>query len=89
MHKRDYQEHIESKNYRMRQQIQSSTSVIQTSQIYSRWGLVQVLEFLKTALPVAVFGYQFWDWWSQTDYYKQSKLKPIPPPPSQILVSFL
>lgn len=39
------------------------------------------ISYLKDALPACMFLYKFGDWWFDSDAYKESKMKPIPPPP--------
>ena len=46
------------------------------------------LELLKNALPACLFIYQFFEWWYESDAYKNSLSVPIPPPPEPIPVYF-
>lgn len=54
---------------------------------YSRRGLSGALELLKILLPVSVMGYQFYEWFLNSDLYKQSLTFPVPPPPDALPVS--
>jgi peroxin-12 len=49
--------------------------------IYTKIIGSNALEFLKTALPLALLVYQFADGWYSSDAYKKLKIEPIPKPP--------
>ncbi|KAJ3170214.1 ubiquitin-protein ligase peroxin 12 [Geranomyces variabilis] len=46
--------------------------------------LYKGFDYLKHALPMAVFFFKFLEWWYSSDYSSQGSTKPIPPPPDLI-----
>lgn len=43
-------------------------------------------DYLKHALPMAIFFFKFLEWWYASEYHSRGDTKPIPPPPEDIPV---
>ncbi|KAI8927429.1 Pex12 amino terminal region-domain-containing protein [Entophlyctis helioformis] len=44
----------------------------------------QALRFMRYAVPMGFFFFNFLEWWYTSDYHKKADVQPIPPPPDPI-----